>query len=257
MNVRTTNTAALLLSAALLVPGPAPADEWDSAAAGDVGVGTRNTLAHGAEQVHDLQTLGTTLDEDWYRVTVRPMSSYEMVIDGQTGDVGLQSADFQRVSQSGTVLQSASEHDLGFALRLRWSQDAAADTQLVRVRGAACGTACTSTDRYRIRFRETTYTVPRFNNTSTQSTVVFVQNLTARACNYTYYLLTDTGVITAGSGLSPFLVHRFDTSLVAPNRSGSIRIAQDCGYGAFAGKAVAVEPATGFTFDTPLRHRAN
>lgn len=257
MNARTTTIAGLLLSATFLLLAPVRADEWDSATFGDASAGTRNTLAHGAEQVHDVAAVGTTPDEDWYRVTVRPMSSYEMVIDGQTGDMGLQSDDFQRVAQTGAVLQNASEHDLGFALRLRWSQDASADTQLVRVRGAACGTGCTSSDRYRIRFRETTYTVPRFNNTATQSTVLFFQNLTARACNYTYYLITSAGVISVGGGLSPFLVNRFDTSLAAPNQSGSIRITQSCGYGAFGGKAVAVEPATGFAFDTPVRHRAN
>jgi hypothetical protein len=33
-------------------------------------------------------------------------------------------------------------------------------------------------------------------------------------------------------------------------RSGSAQIAQLGGYAALAGKAVALEPATGFTFDT-------
>jgi hypothetical protein len=35
-------------------------------------------------------------------------------------------------------------------------------------------------------------------------------------------------------------------------RSGSAQIAQLGGYAALAGKAVALEPATGFTFDTPV-----
>jgi hypothetical protein len=34
--------------------------------------------------------------------------------------------------------------------------------------------------------------------------------------------------------------------------SGSALIAQLGGYGALAGKAVALEPATGFTFDTAI-----
>jgi hypothetical protein len=38
-------------------------------------------------------------------------------------------------------------------------------------------------------------------------------------------------------------------------QSGSITVASDVAYGALAGKAVAVEPATGFTFDTPLTLR--
>jgi hypothetical protein len=34
-----------------------------------------------------------------------------------------------------------------------------------------------------------------------------------------------------------------------------VRIRHLCGYGGLAGKAVSIEPATGFTFDTPLEHR--
>jgi hypothetical protein len=40
-----------------------------------------------------------------------------------------------------------------------------------------------------------------------------------------------------------------------PGRSGSVRITHDCGYGGLSGKAVSIEPATGFTFDTPLLPR--
>jgi hypothetical protein len=38
-------------------------------------------------------------------------------------------------------------------------------------------------------------------------------------------------------------------------RSGSVTIAHTAPYGVLAGKAVAVEPATGFGFDTPLSPR--
>jgi hypothetical protein len=252
-----TSTIVGLTAAALLLPAPARADEWDSAAAGDVGSGTSNVLAHGSEQLHDLAAVGGTADEDWYRLTVRPMSSYEMVIDGQTGDLGLQSADFERLAQSGAVLQSATATDLGLALRLSWRQVGAADTQLVRVRGAACGLGCTSSDRYRIRFRETTYTIPRFNNTATQTTVLLVHNLTDRVCRITYSLQSGAGVVEVTGDYSPLVLNVFNTAQFAPNQSGSVRVTHDCEYGALAGKAVAVEPATGFTFDTPLRHRAN
>ena len=36
-------------------------------------------------------------------------------------------------------------------------------------------------------------------------------------------------------------------------QSGSAEIAQMGGYGALVGKAVALEPATGFTFDTSIQ----
>jgi hypothetical protein len=38
-------------------------------------------------------------------------------------------------------------------------------------------------------------------------------------------------------------------------KSGSITVAHDGRHGALAGKAVALEPGTGFTFDTPLVSR--
>ena len=38
----------------------------------------------------------------------------------------------------------------------------------------------------------------------------------------------------------------------ASGTSGSIIVAHTCGYGGLAGKAVALEPSTGFTFDTAL-----
>jgi hypothetical protein len=47
-----------------------------------------------------------------------------------------------------------------------------------------------------------------------------------------------------------------NTDCVAPASSGSIRVSHDGRYGDISGKAVAVEAATGFTFDAPLRTRA-
>ncbi|HET9316198.1 MAG TPA: hypothetical protein VFQ51_11460, partial [Vicinamibacteria bacterium] len=38
-------------------------------------------------------------------------------------------------------------------------------------------------------------------------------------------------------------------------QTGSITITHNAPYGGLAGKAVALEPATGFSFDTPLRIR--
>jgi hypothetical protein len=252
------NTAAALLLATTLLPVPARGDEWDAATAGDVGAFTRNTPAHGSEQVHDLATVGTTADQDWYKVPLRPMSSYQMVIDGQTGDVALQSGDFQRIAQTGVILQNAVETDAGGVLDLSWMQGQSVDTQLIRVMGAACNaTACDGSDRYRVRFYETTYTIPRFNNTATQTTVLLIRNDTDRECEAAYYLVTSTGVVATGGDLFPHGMHVINTAEFAPNQSGSVRIAHNCGYGAFTGKAVALEPATGFTFDTLMRHRAN
>jgi hypothetical protein len=39
-------------------------------------------------------------------------------------------------------------------------------------------------------------------------------------------------------------------------QAGSIRLLHTCGYDGLSGKAVSIEPATGFTFDTEIVPRA-
>jgi hypothetical protein len=46
-----------------------------------------------------------------------------------------------------------------------------------------------------------------------------------------------------------------DTSTIAPDASGSVTVAHDAPFGGLVGKAVALEPSTGFSFDTPLEPR--
>jgi hypothetical protein len=46
-----------------------------------------------------------------------------------------------------------------------------------------------------------------------------------------------------------------NTSAVSAGTSGSIQIAHTCGYGKVQAKVVALEPATGFTFDTACSPR--
>jgi hypothetical protein len=38
-------------------------------------------------------------------------------------------------------------------------------------------------------------------------------------------------------------------------QSGSITVAHDAPYGVLTGKAVALEPSSGFSFDTPMQTR--
>ena len=42
---------------------------------------------------------------------------------------------------------------------------------------------------------------------------------------------------------------------VAFQSSGALTVTHDGPYGSLVGKAVALEPATGFSFDTPMRYR--
>ncbi|MET0554466.1 MAG: hypothetical protein ABW221_15585 [Vicinamibacteria bacterium] len=259
MRASTTSAASLLLAVLLHLGGPARADEWDSAMSDDDSPNTRNALHHGSEQVHDLAAFGGVADEDWYLLTTRGYSSYQMVIDGQTGDLGLVATDFQKLNPSSVVEQSAESQDFGGVLSLSW-REGPGDPQprTIRVRSAACALSpCGSEDRYRIRFYETTYTIPRFNNSGTQTTVLIVQNLTDRECEVLYHLDSATGDFDTGGDFFPYGMHVIDTAAVAPNQSGHVRIAHTCGYGGLAGKAVAIEPATGFTFDTAMVHLAN
>jgi hypothetical protein len=147
----------------------------------------------------------------------------------------------------------------GGVLSLRWAGPSSEDVvkHWVRVQGATCGTACDQGDRYRARFYDTTYTVPRFNNSGTQSTVLLVQNATDRACDVTAILLDRHGTVVTSftSTANPYQLLVLPTAPLAPNASGSVRVTHGCGYGGLSGKAVSIEPATGFTFDTALLPR--
>jgi hypothetical protein len=251
----------LAAAAALALAGSAHADEWDTATASDGSAASTNTLLHGSTQPHDLAAgpLPQSLpDEDWYHVTVHPYSSYQFVVDGQTGMVDLGSAQVQRMTANGLgSLQNAL--DLGTSLTLDWLRgESTPTTNLVRVRGAACGSTCRGTDRYTARFYDTTYTVPRFNNSGTQATALTVQNATSRTCDVAFFYLDGAGGLLVGvpsTALGPRGLLVVPTASVVPDRSGSVRIAHTCGYGGLSGKAISVEPATGLTFDTPMLHR--
>jgi hypothetical protein len=57
-------------------------------------------------------------------------------------------------------------------------------------------------------------------------------------------------------GAKQLLVLNTSTVSGVAGQSGSMTVAHDGPFGALSGKAVAVEPATGFTFDTPLAARS-
>jgi hypothetical protein len=55
--------------------------------------------------------------------------------------------------------------------------------------------------------------------------------------------------------LAPRQLLVFNTAVVAAGVGGSISLAHDGPYDALVGKTVALEPATGFSFDSPLSSR--
>jgi Calx-beta domain len=215
-------------------------------------------LTHGSALVADFQPdPGPTADRDDYRVAQAPYSSYEAVLDAVSGDAA-PGATLERIAADGTtVLGSGDPVGTGSAQSLRFTNaiGATVGTQYLRVRGASCGTACGSDDTYRLRLHETTGRIPRFNNSFTQITVLILQNTTgAIVTAEAHFWGTDGQLLLTQSLLTqPRGTIVFNTATAGT--SGSITVTHNGPYGALAGKAVALEPSTGFSFDSPMVSR--
>jgi hypothetical protein len=120
-----------------------------------------------------------------------------------------------------------------------------------------CGASCGPDDVYNIRAFETTYSVPRFNNAGTQITVLLLQNPTNYTISGNIYFWNPAGVLLATSpfslGANGLVV--LNTSTIAPGVGGAVTVTHDGRYGDLSGKTVALEPATGFSFDSPMLPR--
>jgi hypothetical protein len=244
---------ALTLAAGLGVAGPAGTDVWDTPAINnDNFSGTaHNQITHGFSQIHDLGALpGPALDVDWYPIYQAPFSSYEILVDGLTGEVFPNPNVLQRVDGAGGVLQDSVNYEVGtpWARSLRFANDTAAAvvSEFVRVANPSCGTSCDADSWYHIHAWDTTIAVPRYNNFGGQLTVLVI-------------LWAATGgtvpVTTVPFALPARAAAVINLATVnggaANGTSGTITITSDARYGHLAVKAVAVEPATGFSFDSP------
>jgi hypothetical protein len=257
MRVRMTSLAALAALLGLCATARAN-DPWDQAPGGfgdDNAIETLNALDHRSEQIHDVEAVGQIPDEDWYIVTASPRTSHEVVIDDIGGEVPPFS--LQRRDATGmTVLQSGNP--------LTWEEGATAGptSYYVRLSGAACTDTCSAASRYRIRLFDTTYSVSRFNNSATQVTIVVIHNTGDATVGATLFFTDATGSLI-GSGASIVLAAQSTAVLntaglqagAFAGKNGSLTITNTAGYGRLSGKAVAVEPATGFTFDTAMTPR--
>jgi hypothetical protein len=214
-------------------------------------------LTHGARLAADLAGGGA----DHYRIAQGPRSSWEVVLDAISGDLVPGLLLERLAADNATVLQSAPAIGTGAAFRLAFENPLAATvtSQHVRVSSPACGAGCAPEDAYRIRALETTQAIARFNNSATQVTVLVLQNLEAGALSGHAYFWSSSGTLLAAHAfaLGARATLTLNTAAVAglAGQGGSVTVAQDRGHGALAGKAVALEPATGFTFDTPLLAR--
>jgi Calx-beta domain-containing protein len=220
-------------------------------------------LTHGTSLTADLAAQpGPAPDVDHYRVAQAPRASYEVTADAVSGDLSPGLVLELLAEDNATVLRSSAPVGTGGATALRWEHglDSTHTNQTVRVRGASCGTACGADDTYRLRLRETTASVARFNNSATQVTVLLLQNATDQPLVVHAHFWSAAGQRIATADLGPIPPHggtALNTGAVAAlvGRSGSITVSHDGTYGALAGKAVAIEPGTGFTFDSPLEYK--
>ena len=262
-----TKTAAFVAALALGAAA-AQADVWDRGGDTDNDTGSDNEIVHGINQVHDLgaQAGGTVADQDWYSFRLAYGRSFEIRVDGMTGDVatGTSAPSVELLASDGTtVVQTAEEAtDFGRARSLRvasMSNGAVGyTTYYVRVSNAGCALTCTADDQYRIRAFDTTLALPRFNNTNGQVTVLVVQNPSSRQIVFLAGVWTAGGVYLGSFGavVPPYGSSVTNLSTVNAgalnNQSGSLIFRNDGPYQGLTGKGVAVEPATGFTFDTAL-----
>src|SRR5689334_8186914 len=97
------------LGFALASPRVTLADVWDAQIQGDDTVATQNELIHGSDQLHDLAARpGPAADEDWYRISQKPYSSYEVVVEGIR-------LSLRRTDAGGTPLQISQPVGVGLA----------------------------------------------------------------------------------------------------------------------------------------------
>ena len=209
---------------------------------------------HGSVQRGDLLTR-----PDLYRIGQKPYSSYEVVIDETSGDIV--PVALQRLAGDNvTVLQNAAPVAVGDSVSLRWENTTSLTVvnQHLRVDGL-CNPSCGPDDVYRLRAVETTYSIPRFNNAGSQVTVLVLQNPAPYAVTGHIWFWDTAGAFleTQGFSLPPKQTLVLNTANVPglAGHGGSITISHDGRYGDLTGKTVALEPSTGYSFDSPMTAR--
>src|SRR6185436_6659897 len=188
----------------LLVIGPAPG----AAIARSVGYGTIHDDDGAAIRLREIGPGATVRGqlpagpapvEQLYLVVRDPHSSCEIVLDEASGDLGDAGPLLERVATDlATVLQESVPAGVGPARSLRMVNDL--DVPLVsyvRVRSAACTTDCGDDDVYRLRVRDTTGRIPRFNAAGGQATVVLLQNRSDEALSASVTYWNDDGTESA------------------------------------------------------------
>lgn len=222
-------------------------------------LGLAGELAHGTRRRGSLPP-GETAEER-FAVRVPKHSSFEVMVDEASGDYAGAGGPLlleRRAADTTTVLQIGAPVGTGSARVLRWQNTTAEEQrQLVRVGSRGCATGCGPDDTYRLRAWDTTATLARFNTTGGQQALVIVQNPGAAAASGTLWFWDAAGALL---GARPLLLPAHGTIVVnvatfLPGRSGGVTLTHDAGYSGLTAKAIALEPASGLSFDTVLRVR--
>jgi hypothetical protein len=256
----------LALGLALSGSQAAPAtDYWDASVTNDdTALYTYNEMHHGVSQQHDLEVHpGPVSDTDYSFLMDAPYASYEAIIDSTPADIDTTIPQtFMRFAADGTTIIQLSEAATPGAIHtdraLRWANTTASFTlNYLAVASGGCNLTCTAAAQYHIRFYETTIAVPRFNNAGSQLTVLIVQNPTSwiRPIAGSVYFWSVGGTLLGSTTFSlpakGALVLNTATVAGVAGQGGTITVAHDGGYGGLVVKAVALEPSTGFSFDSP------
>jgi hypothetical protein len=212
-------------------------------------------VGHGSHQWADLAQ-----GEAVFKVAQQPRASYEVTVDAASGDTT--PLVFERLAADNlTILQTAAPVGTGSAVTLRWRNATAltVTNQHLRLRGA-CSPSCGPDDVYRLRAWETTLSGPRYNNSGGQVTVLLLANGGTATVEGRAYFWSASGTLLASHPfmLGPRQSFSLNTASLPPlaGQSGSVTVAHTGGHDALIGKTVALEPTTGFSFDTPLVARA-
>jgi Calx-beta domain-containing protein len=218
-------------------------------------------LAHGTLR-HESLAASPGAARHLYLLARPPRTSWEVVVDAASGDVGVgDGPSLARLSVDlSPLLQPSLPVGAGRARRLPVVNDTGSTaTDYVEVKSAGCATDCGGDDVYRLRVRETTLAGPRFNNTGGQATVVIVQERAGATVQGTLWFWSAGGTLLASHpfGLLPRESLVLNSAAVPglADQGGTLTLTHDGPYGGLAGKAVALDPAAGFSFDTPLEAR--
>jgi hypothetical protein len=241
-------------------------DPWEGGAGGDDDASSRNTLSPGLVQMHDLDEAGGANDQDWAVVPTLQYHSYEARISG--ANIGFDfggctaCAQFERVNAAGAILtedvaivnDGTGETSESYDRSVRWIAPSTTHQEFVRVKGG--NVTENATFVYTLRYWDTTYAVPRWNASGGQATVLILTNLGQTGISGWIHFFSGTGQLWSSNSFSlnpntPF-VFNTASSVLLQGQSGFALISHTGGYGAITGKAVSLEPSTGFTFDTVI-----